>query len=184
MGGPASCKLRNHPRIVVVGTSCSGKTTFARSLAEKLGRQHIELDALYWGPGWSPNPEFTDLVRAALEGETWIIDGNYSRVRDHIWERATALVWLNYAFPVVFGRALARTVRRMVSGEPLFAGNRESFRGAFLSRDGIPWWVIRTYRRRRREYPALLREPRFGHLAVLELRCQADAMALLADADL
>ena len=81
---------------------------------------------------------------------------------------------------MIFYRALARTIRRVVSRETLYAGNRESWRGAFLESGGIAWWVIRTYRRRRREYPALFREPRFRHLAVFELRSHAEAMALLA----
>ncbi len=39
-------------RIVVVGTSGAGKTTFARSMAVRLGLPHIELDAINWQPGW------------------------------------------------------------------------------------------------------------------------------------
>lgn len=41
-------------RIAVVGASGSGKTTFARRLAERLGIPHIELDAIHWGPDWTP----------------------------------------------------------------------------------------------------------------------------------
>ena len=37
-------------RVVVVGTTCSGKTTYAGRLARALGAQHVELDALYWLP--------------------------------------------------------------------------------------------------------------------------------------
>ena len=114
-----------------------------------------------------------------MAAETWILDGNYSRVRDLAWGRATAVVWLNYPFHVVFGRALARTIRRVLTRKALYSGNRETFRGAFLARDGIPWWVLRSYRSRRREYPTLLREPRFRHLALFELHSEAEAQALL-----
>lgn len=41
--------LRDRTRIVVVGTSGSGKTNLARQLAQILDRACIELDALYWG---------------------------------------------------------------------------------------------------------------------------------------
>ena len=37
-------------RVVIIGTSCSGKTTFERSLAQKLKVQHIELDSIHWKP--------------------------------------------------------------------------------------------------------------------------------------
>lgn len=47
-------------RVVVVGQSGSGKSTLARRLAEHLRVRHIELDALFHGPGWVPNPRFAD----------------------------------------------------------------------------------------------------------------------------
>ena len=148
--------LREHPRIAIVGTSCSGKTTLAGQLAEVLGRTHIELDALHWGPNWSVRPEFPALVAEAVSADEWIVDGNYRGVRDLVWRRATGIVWLNYPFGVVFCRALTRTVGRLISREAVYAGNRESLRGAFLTADGIPWWVIRTHGKRRREYPVVL----------------------------
>lgn len=171
--------LRDHPRIVVVGTSGSGKTTFARQLAKILNRAHIELDALHWGPHWTARADFPELVRVAVSADEWVVDGNYRSVRDQVWGRATAVVWLNYPFRVVFCRALGRTVRRLFLQESLYAGNRESFRGAFLERDGIPWWVIRTYRKRRREYPAVFSQPCFQHLELFEVNSHEQAVALL-----
>lgn len=174
--------MRAHPRIAVVGTSGAGKTTFSKRLAELLAREHVELDALHWGPSWTPRPDFVERVREAAARDQWVIEGNYREVRDVVWQRATALVWLNYSFPVVFARALARTVRRVLAREPLYAGNRESIGRAFFDLEGIPWWVIRTYRRRRREYGALLRDPRYAHLTVFELRKPDEASALLRSA--
>ena len=171
--------LRDHHRIVVVGTSGSGKTIFARQLAGILDYAHIELDALHWGPNWTARPEFPELVRVAIIADNWVVDGNYRTVRDQVWARATAIVWLNYPFRVVFCRALARTVRRLVSRELLYSGNRESFRGAFLEADGIPWWVIRTYRKRRHEYSVALSQPCFQHLELFEVNSHQQAIALL-----
>ena len=139
---------------MVVGTSCSGKTTLARRIAEARDMPHVELDALHWGPDWSERPleEFRESLRARLDSERWVVDGNYSEVRDIVLSRATHAIWLNYSFSVVFWRALSRTSRRVVSGEEVFSGNRETFRTGFLSRDSIPWWVIRTHRRYGRSY--------------------------------
>jgi len=39
-------------RINVVGTSASGKSTFARMLAQKLQLDYIELDDLFWLDDW------------------------------------------------------------------------------------------------------------------------------------
>jgi adenylate kinase family enzyme len=175
--------LRDQPRIVVVGTSGSGKTTLARRLADALGRRHIELDALHWGPNWTPRPEFVELVEEAIALDSWVIDGNYSKVRDAVWRRATALIWLNYSFPLVFCRALSRTVERIVGQRPTHGGNRDSFRKSFLSVDGIPWWVVRSYHRRRRDYRELLSGRHYPQLLVFEVTRPAQADALLAEAD-
>src|SRR5438445_11179450 len=131
-------------RVVVVGSSCAGKTTLARRLAGILGSEHVELDSVYWGPGWTPRPDFIQAVLAIAQQPRWVIDGNYSAVRDIIWRRSSAIVWLDYSFARVFSRALLRTARRIIMKERLYAGNRETVRNALLDTDGIPGWVIRT----------------------------------------
>src|SRR5262249_48157528 len=71
------------------------------------------------------------------------------------WERADAVIWLNYTLPVILYRLLGRTFRRIVTGEVYHSGNRESLRSA-LSRDSIILWALQTYHRHRAEYPPLL----------------------------
>jgi adenylate kinase family enzyme len=173
-------------RVAVIGTSCSGKTTFARHLASKLNERHIELDSIHWGRNWTPTPkeEFRTLVSHAVAPDRWVLDGNYGSVRDIVWARATTLIWLNYPFRVVGGRALSRTVGRIISREELWSGNRESFRISFLSSDSILWWVATTYHRRRREYPLLFKDPAYQHLQVITIHSPADAERLLATSDL
>lgn len=183
LGSSDGNRLRASPRVAVIGTSGSGKTVFARELARILNRHHIELDMLHWGPSWTPRPDFASLVEDAVAGDTWVLDGNYSSVRHLVWPRATAIVWLNYPFHIVFSRALSRTVRRLLTREVLFAGNTESFSTSFMSLDGIPGWVLRTYWRRRREYAALFAQDRFRHLELFEVTAPAQAVDLLARVD-
>lgn len=168
-------------RVVVLGTSCSGKTTFARSLAHALDVLHVELDELYWLPNWTPRPveEFHALVDDAVAGERWVMDGNYGSVRHLVWPRATTAIWLNYPFLLVMRRALWRTIRRAVTREELFSGNRESLRLSFLSRDSILVWVVRTYHRRRRAYREIFDGPGWPHLDRIEFRRPAEAERFL-----
>jgi chloramphenicol 3-O-phosphotransferase len=62
-------------RIIVVGPSCAGKTTLAERLAELLGVPFVELDALYWKPGWeeSSDEEFVPRVMEATAGDGWVV---------------------------------------------------------------------------------------------------------------
>jgi len=170
----------SHPdlsRVAVVGTSGSGKTSLARRLADSLGATHVELDAIHWGPGWSelPADELREAVAREIASDRWIVDGNYGRVRDMVWARATAVIWLNYPFHTVFSRAVARTARRVATGEEIFSGNRETFRAGFLSTDSIPWWVVKTFRSRRREYRQLFEGDSYPELAFIEFRRPREA---------
>lgn len=177
--------LEQLKRVAVIGTSCSGKTTFAAQLAQLMRVKHIELDAIYWLPNWIPRPpdEFRTLVEEAICAEQWVLDGNYSRTRDMVWSRATALIWLNYPLPVVVYRALRRTTQRVFDKQTLYAGNRETFRRAFLSKDSILLWVLKTYYRRRREYARLVQEYQDKALQIGVLRAPAEADRFLSQVE-
>lgn len=158
--------------IVVVGTTGSGKSTLAERLAARIGGDFVDLDALNWGPNWTPAPipQFRERAAAALSGERWVVAGNYSKLRDIIWGAADTLIWLDYPLSLVLWRLLRRTIRRVFTQEALWNGNRERFREQFASRDSLFLWAIKTYNRRRHEYPAALALPEYAHLRVLRFR--------------
>lgn len=161
-------------RINVVGTSCSGKTRLARKLARRLELPHVELDALFWGPDWTPVPDdrFRERVADAASRERWVMDGGYSPIRDLIWSRADTIVWLDYPMPTVLGRWARRTMSRVRSGEEFWpgTGNRESLRHAF-GRDSLLVWILTTHRRRRTTMTAQLAA--YSELAHVRLRSPA-----------
>lgn len=156
-------------RVVIVGTSGAGKSTLARALAKRLGVADIELDALHWEPRWTQAaPEvFRARIEAAMAAAPgWVVHGNYSKVNDLTVGRASVLIWLDYSRPVVFWRVLKRSVLRILTREELWAGNRETFRKTFLSRDSILKWSWDTYPLRKKRYAEFVRSPEAAHLAV------------------
>ncbi len=168
-------------RVVVIGTSGAGKTTFSRALAGILGVPHIELDAIHWQPNWTGRnrAEFRTLTGKVVAQDSWVVDGNYHVVRDIVWPRASTVIWLNYSFTIVFWRVFGRTLKRIIRREEIFSGNRESFRLAFLSRESLLWWVITTYSRRRKEFRALFNERVFPNLSLIEFRSPDQAHMFL-----
>lgn len=169
-------------RTLVIGTSCSGKSTFARRLAATRSLVHVELDALFWGPNWTPQPteRFRTAAAQAAANDAWVIEGNYSGVRDVLWPRATTVIWLNYALPTVLFRGLRRTAKRGFTREELWHGNRESLRRSFLSRESILVWILTTHGRRNREFSRLRRENAYPQLEWIEMRHPREADAYLA----
>ncbi|WP_050385338.1 DNA topology modulation protein [Bradyrhizobium pachyrhizi] len=68
-------------RVLVMGSSGSGKSTFARRLSAMTGIRTVSIDALFWKPGWveSGRDEFERRMTEAAREPHWIMDGNYMR---------------------------------------------------------------------------------------------------------
>jgi adenylate kinase family enzyme len=169
-------------RVSVVGPSGSGKTTVGRRLAELLDVTFVELDALHWGPNWSQAS--AEELRASLAGalggrKSWVIDGSYySKLGDLVLRQADTAVWLDLPLHICLVRLWHRTVRRIRDDEELWAGNRESWRGAFWGRESLFWWTIHHYRRGRRVWPE--RFARLPNLTVVRLGSPGEVEAWLA----
>lgn len=136
------------PRICIVGPSNSGKSTLAEAIARKCALEPVHLDQLYHQPhtDWEPRPadEFTALHDAAIAGERWVMDGNYSSCMPQRLRRATGVILLDISTPLSLLRYLRRT---------WFERDR---RGALEGgRDSVKWAMIHhiavvTPRNRRR----------------------------------
>ncbi|HEY9473259.1 MAG TPA: hypothetical protein VIS06_05325 [Mycobacteriales bacterium] len=172
-------------RVSVVGNSGSGKSWLARRLAERLGVPYLELDAVYHQPGWVPLPD--DELRAAVgrftAGPGWVVDGNYSAVReDMVWPRADTVVWLDLPRRVVFRQVVGRTLARATTRRELWNGNRERWRN-MLSLDpqrSIIMWSWTRHHRYRRRYQDAARDPRWAHLRFVRLRSRRQVSEFLA----
>jgi len=163
-----------YKRILIIGSTGSGKSTLAEQLANKFRFDFIDLDALHWEPNWTDAPleVFRERVVKATESEGWVIAGNYSAVRDLTWPKAEAVIWLDYSLPLIFGRLWNRTWRRWWYQEQLWNGNRENILTHFKlwSDESLFKWLLKTYWRRKREYPALLSLPEHQHLQRFHFR--------------
>ena len=156
-------------RIVIVGTTASGKTTLAKQLAACLNYPRIELDALNWDPNWTESADFLERVEAATQPETWVLDGNYSRARHIIWERADTAIWLDYPMWLNYWRLTKRTLRRVTTREELWNGNRESWRNHF-SKDSLFLFLKRSHGSRRQKYGAIIAENQWPTLNWIHLQ--------------
>jgi adenylate kinase family enzyme len=164
----------------VIGNTGSRKTTVSRTLAQKLGVPHVELDALNWKPGWveSGRDEFRARVEAALAQDGWVCDGNYrGRLGSYTLERADLVVWLDLPLRIVFARVLRRTARRVRTREQVWGTNVETWRNFFFARNPLWLWVLQMHFRWRRRLPDIL--VKYPHV---RLRSERDVERFLAEA--
>lgn len=162
-------------RIIVVGTSGSGKTYVAKAIARKLGIKYICNDALIWQANWIsvPNDKRLPGFEKATDCQAWAIDGNVASTHRPenalLLERADTLVWLDLPRRTIGPQLFWRTVRRSITREELWHGNRESFRLSFLSRDSIFIWSFKTFKLNRQRYAAMMNDPQWSHLNWIRL---------------
>jgi adenylate kinase family enzyme len=146
---------------------------------------HIELDSIYHQPGWTQlsDEEFQRRVGEVTDFDAWVVDGNYSVVRDIVWDKADTVVWFDLPYATVMGRTIRRTLRRTLTREELWNGNREPLSNlwSFKPEKSIIAWTATRHRVYRQRYRNAELDPHWAGLRFVRLRSQGEANAFLAD---
>ena len=162
-------------RVSVVGSSGSGKTWVADQLGARLGVRHVELDAVFWQPGWTelPTEQLRQQVAAVLATDSWVIDGNYtSRLGTMVLDAADTVVWLDPPRRQLMAAVVLRTLDRGLRRRELWNGNRESIRNVarWKPEENIIRWAWVNHSGVRSRYEKLMENPAYAHIAWIRLR--------------
>jgi adenylate kinase family enzyme len=85
-------------RVLVIGRSGAGKTTFSDKLGAILDCKVVHLDDLFWKPGWVRafnTSEWEYEIRKLVQSDQWILDGNYHNTLDIRLERADTVFFFD-----------------------------------------------------------------------------------------
>ena len=112
-------------RILIIGNMGAGKTTFARSLAEKTGLPLVHLDRLYWRGTWEhlSREEFDSLLQQQLEQPRWILDGNFNRTIPHRLQYCDTVFFLDLPALTCLVGITRRTLANLGKSRPDMGGN-------------------------------------------------------------
>ncbi len=130
-------------RIMVLGPSNAGKSTLALAISEKLDIAVVHLDQLQHLPDtdWQARDEedFKALHAEAILEESWIMDGNYSRLMQARFERATGVILITSSPWIRLFRYLKRSLRPAASRIGGLKGGPE-----YIKWEMIHWIVFAT----------------------------------------
>ncbi len=99
-------------RVLVIGVGGAGKSTFAKRLGEILKIEVTHLDRLYWSAGWKKmeKQEWKERVGELIQGDEWIMDGNYTGTMDVRIKACDTVIFLDIARPVCLWRVCKRAL--------------------------------------------------------------------------
>ena len=163
-------------RVLIIGISGAGKSTFARALAERTGLPLIHLDREFWQPGWiaTKRDQWRPKVITLAARENWIMDGNYDSSLDLRLPRADTVFWFDYTRLKCLSRAFRRSLANYGKvRDDMASGCPEQFDPGFAR-------YIWTFNDR--QCPAIMRALREhgGHLEPVIFRRDGDVRAFLA----
>lgn len=100
-------------RILITGSSAAGKTTLGKELSKKLNLKLFHLDKYFWKPNWvKPElDEWRETVFSLVEGDKWIIEGNYGSTFDIRFPKATMIIHFEISPYICLYRAIKRSIK-------------------------------------------------------------------------
>lgn len=100
-------------KIMVIGSSGSGKSTFSRELGKVLGLPVHHLDLYYWKPGWieTPREEWEEFNKQLVAKENWIIDGHFGRTMDIRMKAADVIIFFDLSPIITTYRVIKRRIQ-------------------------------------------------------------------------
>ncbi len=130
----------------------------SREIDRRLQLPHLELDGLFHGADWTPaDPEvFRAAVLNVVNDPRWVVDGNYTGALGRtVADKAELRVAIDLSVPVTMSRVIRRTLRRALTREVLWNGNRESLRN-FTRWDPVENIIRWTWDQRRKYHDQAL----------------------------
>lgn len=127
-------------RIAIIGIGASGKSVFARKVAERTKLPLFYMDRLFWKGNWKavPEEEYLKKHQELVKKDSWIIEGYIEENMANRLSRADIVLYLDYPGWLCAWRVIKRwLMHRKVSRFELPKEALEKFSRKFI-------WIVFT----------------------------------------
>jgi len=122
-------------KVVIVGASAAGKTTFAHALNKKLQLPLTLMDEIQWHSGWeyAGDEKVVKKINALVDGQEWLIEGYIANAtRANLFTKADQIIYLDYPGYLMAWRYIKRVLKHRKKPRPELPGSPDSFSWKFL----------------------------------------------------
>ena len=169
--------IQEYRRIAVIGTSGSGKSTFAVEFGRRTGLPVCHMDRLFWDTNWTEKPEeeWREQEAAILVQDRWIVEGYIDGNHPERLRRAELVIYLDLPGFVCASHGLLRWWKYRKAPRPeLPAGCTEKLNYSHL-------WTMVARKERRYIQAALERAPRCKVMVLKSKRAISALLKALSD---
>jgi adenylate kinase family enzyme len=152
--GPQKPIPKNPSRVLFYGVTGSGKSSAAHAYAAASGLPEFSADDdIGWLPGWQQRTveQQREIAAAVAARDRWVLDSAYGVWADIVVPRAELVVALDYPRWLSLFRLVRRSLRRIITRQPVCNGNVETL-GRLVARDSIFYWHFNSFARKRRMF--------------------------------
>ena len=160
-------------RILIIGNAGSGKTTFAKTLAQKTNLPLIHLDKLFWCGEWEhlSRDDFDAILQDELDKPEWIIDGNFSRTIPHRLKYCDTVFYFDLSTITCLWGSTVRVIKNYGKTRDDMGGNCPEY---FDKQKRELYKAIFTFNKKhRKKYRKLLEEQTNKSIVIFKSRKQA-----------
>lgn len=137
--------LKLNKKILIVGVSASGKSTFSRKLSEILNLPLTLMDSIMWKPGWVyvGDEIVVERLKEISKNPEWIIEGYIVKeARMFLFEEADLVIYLDYSRIIPAWRYIKRCFMHRKNSRKELTGSPERFSFKFLRTVWMKWEAI------------------------------------------
>jgi adenylate kinase family enzyme len=126
-------------KIMVIGYSSSGKSTFAKRLSTIHQIPVLHIDRIFFGPNWVERDKSVveSEIREFMKKDEWIIDGLYRKMATERFEVADQIYIFDFnRFKCLYGAIVRRIKHHNQNRDSIADGCKERLNFSFI------WWIL------------------------------------------